>query len=66
MVIHIVSGDSAFASIKYMLESSQSKNHVVLRHYDDLSIGPLFDVDSINPSARMVFWENYYRIIKYL
>lgn len=61
MIIHIVNGYSAFASLKYtlydLIQPKDNLNHVIINHCDDLSIGPLFDVDTVNVISRKTFWQ---------
>ena len=52
MTIHIVQGITA---IPLMLKKYNLLNHTLINNDDDLSIGPLFDIDSISPSSRKIF-----------
>ncbi|MGX6960561.1 MAG: DUF1835 domain-containing protein [Rickettsia endosymbiont of Pentastiridius leporinus] len=64
MIIHIVSGYSACATLKYALHNlvqpKENSNSIIINHFDDLSIGPLCDIDTTNATIRAEFWEKIY------
>jgi hypothetical protein len=56
--LHIVQGESAEGLVFSMLKEHNISNHNIFMILDDLSVGPLIDVDAEIPNSRIEFWEN--------